>query len=75
MQVQQLTVEGSATVQQVLLRPGQPLIIAGFDHNEQQQTERSMAPGLSMLFGGGKRLQDKKFRTLLMITAQVEEGM
>lgn len=75
MQVQQLTVEGSATVQQVLLRPGQPLIVAGFDHNEQQQLERSMAPGLSMVFGGGKRVQDRRFRTLLMVTAQVEEGM
>ncbi len=75
MQVQQVTIEGSATVQQVLLRPGQPLVVAGFDHNEQQHVERRLAPGLSVLFGGGQRLQEQRLRTLLIVTAQVEEGM
>ncbi len=74
MQVQQVTIEGSATVQQVLLRPGQPLVVAGFDHNEQQQVERRLSPGLSLLFGGGQRLQEQRLRTLLIVTAQVEEG-
>ena len=75
MQVQQVTIEGSATVQQVLLRPGQPLVVAGFDHSEQQQVEQRLSTGLSLLLGGGQRLKEQRLRTLLIVTAQVEEGV
>lgn len=75
MQVQQVTIEGSGTVQQVLLRPGQPLVISGFDRNEQENAERRLNPGVPLLFGGGSRLKQKHLRTLIIITAQVEEGM
>lgn len=75
MQIQQITIEGSGTVQQVLLRPGQPLLISGFDRNEQETTERRLNPGVPMLFGGGDRLKQHHLRTLIIITAQVEEGV
>lgn len=75
MQVQQVTIEGSGTVQQVLLRPGQPLVISGFDRNEQESAERRLNPGVSMLFGGGNRVKQQHLRTLIIITAQVEEGL
>ncbi|HHU95477.1 MAG TPA: hypothetical protein GXX62_10440 [Alcaligenaceae bacterium] len=75
MQVQQVTIEGSGTVQQVLLRPGQPLVISGFDRNEQETTERRLNPGVPLIFGGGNRVQQQHLRTLIIITAQVEEGL
>lgn len=75
MQIQQVTIEGSGTVQQVLLRPGQPLLISGFDRNEQESTERRLNPGVPLLFGGGDRLKQQHLRTLIIITAQVEEGL
>ena len=74
MQIQQVTIEGSGTVQQVLLRPGQPLLISGFDRNEQESSERRLNPGVPLLFGGGDRLKQQHLRTLIIITAQVEEG-
>lgn len=75
MQVQQVTIEGSGTIQQVLLRPGQPLVISGFDRTEQQSKERRLNPGVPLLFGGGQSLQQQHLRTLIIITAQVEEGV
>lgn len=75
MQVQQVTIEGSGTVQQVLLRSGQPLLISGFDRTEQESTERRLNPGVSVLFGGGNRLQQQYLRTLIIITAHIEEGL
>lgn len=75
MQVQQVTIEGSGTVQQVLLRPGQPLVISGFDRIEQETTERRLNPGIPLFFGGGNRVQQQHLRTLIIITAQVEEGL
>src|SRR5690606_7139715 len=33
-QIQQLTIEGSGSVQQVELRPGQPMIVSGFDRQD-----------------------------------------
>lgn len=74
MQVQQVTIEGSGTVQQVLLRAGQPLVISGFDRHEQESTERRLNPGLSLFFGGGNQVKQQHLRTLIIITAQVEEG-
>lgn len=75
MQVQQVTIEGSGTVQQVLLRPGQPLVISGFDRNEQESTERRLNPGVPLIFGGGNSVKQQHLRTLIIITAQVEEGL
>lgn len=74
MQVQQVTIEGSGTVQQVLLRPGQPLVISGFDRNEQESNERRLNPGMPLFFGGGNSIKQQHLRTLIIITAQVEEG-
>lgn len=73
MQVQQITIEGSGTVQQVLLRPGQPMVISGFDRSEQEQAERRLNPHVPLVFGGGNKVQQQHLRTLIIITAQVEE--
>lgn len=73
LQVQQITIEGSGTVQQVLLRPGQPIVISGFDRSEQEHAERRLNPQVPLFFGGGNKVQKQYLRTLIVITAQVEE--
>lgn len=74
LQLQQLTVEGNGTVQQLALQPGQPLVVSGFDRRQSEAGERRLAPGLPAILGGGDRLQAQRLATVLIITAQLEEG-
>ncbi|MNC61273.1 hypothetical protein D3C75_1112050 [compost metagenome] len=73
-QVQQITVDGSGTVQQIELRPGQPMIVAGFDRTQDQHDRQRLAPGLPLLSGGLDRAATERHTTLILVTAQVEEG-
>ncbi|MCG7327105.1 hypothetical protein [Achromobacter sp. ACRQX] len=73
-QVQQITVDGSGTVQQIELRPGQPMIVAGFDRTQDQHDRQRLAPGLPLLAGGLDRAATERHTTLILVTAQVEEG-
>ena len=75
LQLQQLTVEGNGTVQQLALQPGQPLVVSGFDRQQSEAGERRLNPGLPAILGGGDRLQSQRLATVLIITAQVEEGL
>ncbi|MCB5362909.1 hypothetical protein H0484_03955 [Pusillimonas sp. CC-YST705] len=74
LQLQQLTVEGNGTVQQLALQPGQPLVIAGFDKVQSSTEERRLNPGAPLLLGGGDTVAQQRLTTLMVITAQVEEG-
>jgi type IVB pilus formation R64 PilN family outer membrane protein len=75
LQLQQLTIEGNGTVQQLALQPGQPLVVSGFDRQTAESTERRLNPGVPALFGGGNQLNAQRLTTVLIITAQVEEGL
>ena len=75
LQLQQLTVEGNGTVQQLALQPGQPLVVSGFDRQTSESAERRLNPGVPALFGGGNQLNTQRLTTVLIITAQVEEGL
>ncbi|WP_368641541.1 hypothetical protein ABRY95_01100 [Castellaniella ginsengisoli] len=75
LQLQQLTIEGNGTVQQLALQPGQPLVVSGFDRQTTESTERRLSPGVPALFGGGNQLNAQRLATVLIITAQVEEGL
>ena len=74
LQLQQLTVEGNGTVQQLALQPGQPLVVSGFERRQSESAERRLNPGLPAILGGGNQLSDHRLATVLIITAQVEEG-
>jgi type IVB pilus formation R64 PilN family outer membrane protein len=74
LQLQQLTVEGNGTVQQLALQPGQPLVVSGFERRQSESTERRLNPGLPAILGGGNALNEQRLATILIITAQVEEG-
>jgi type IVB pilus formation R64 PilN family outer membrane protein len=75
LQLQQLTVEGNGTVQQLALQPGQPLVVSGFDRQTSESTERRLNPGVPAVFGGSNQLNAQRLTTVLIITAQVEEGL
>lgn len=75
LQLQQITIEGNGTVQQFALHPGQPLIISGFDRQQAENSKRRIAAGLPAIFGGGDKLNKQSTTTILIITAQVEEGL
>lgn len=75
LQLQQLTVEGNGTVQQLALQPGQPLVVSGFERRQAESAERRLNPGLPAVLGGGNALNEQRLATILIITAQVEEGL
>lgn len=74
-QIQQLTVHGSGTVQQVALRPGSPVLIAGFEEREEQNEGSRLAPDLPRMTGGHDKLAKQQRMTLIFVTAHIEEGL
>nr|WP_314359992.1 hypothetical protein [uncultured Achromobacter sp.] len=73
-QVQQITIDGNGTVQQIELRPGQPVILSGFDRSTDQHAGQRLAPGLPLITGGHDSAEQARVTTLMLVTAQVEEG-
>ncbi len=73
-QVQQIAIDGSGAVQQIELRSGQPVIISGFDQRQDEHERQRLAPGLPLVAGGRDRVSADRLTTLILVTAQVEEG-
>lgn len=74
LQLQQITIDGNGTVQQVALMPGQPLLISGFDRSRQESGSRRLNPGLPLALGGADRAGTQRLTTIMVVTAHVEEG-
>lgn len=74
MQIQQIAIDGAGMVQQVLLHPGQPLLISGFERDHKDSSQRRLNPGAPLLFGGGDHYSQERTRTFVVVTVQVEEG-
>jgi type IVB pilus formation R64 PilN family outer membrane protein len=75
LQVQQITIDGNGTVQQVALRPGQTMIIAGFDRQQDEYDRRRLSDQAPLAAGGLDRVARQRTSTLMLITAQMEEGL
>lgn len=75
LQLQQVTIDGNGTVQQVVLEPGQPMLISGFDRSHEEADARRLGNGLPLLFGGSDRAAAEQLITVIIVTAQVEEGI
>ncbi|HEY0295250.1 MAG TPA: hypothetical protein VGC69_07945 [Bordetella sp.] len=75
LQVQQLNVDGNGMVQQVELRPGVPVILSGFDRREDEFDRRRLTPDSPLLTGGLDRGARDRLTTVVLITAQVEDGL
>ncbi|CAM4326576.1 hypothetical protein [Kerstersia similis] len=74
-QIQQITVEGNGAVQQVALQPGQVVVISGFERNEDESASRRVAPGWPLIAGGRDQAAQRRRTSLLLVSAQQEEGV
>ena len=74
-QVQQITIDGNGTVQQVSLSPGQPVILSGFDRRQDEYDRRRLSADAPLLAGGQDRASSDRLTTVVLVTAQVEEGI
>ena len=74
LEVQQITIDGNGMVQQVELRAGQPMIISGFERREDEYDRRRLTPGAPYILGGSDRASTQRATTIVIVTAQVEEG-
>jgi hypothetical protein len=74
LEIQQITIDGNGIVQQVELRAGQPMIISGFDRRENAYDRRRLTPNAPLIMGGTNRMSMQHATTLILVTAQVEEG-
>lgn len=75
LQIQQITIDGHGTVQQVALQTGQPMLISGFDSTHHESERSRLTPESPLLLGGVDRAKQARTATLIMVTAQVEEGI
>jgi type IVB pilus formation R64 PilN family outer membrane protein len=74
LEIQQITIDGNGMVQQVELRAGQPVIISGFDRRQDEYDRRRLTPGAPLALGGGDRVATERATTIVVVTAQLEEG-
>ena len=74
-QVQQITIDGNGTVQQVALSPGQPVILSGFDRRQDEYDRRRQSADAPLLAGGQDRASSERLTTVVLVTAQVEEDI
>jgi hypothetical protein len=74
MQIQQIVVDGNGTVQQVALRPGQPMLLSGFEQKRGEAERTRLSADAPAVLGGGDRTSHSRTVTIILVTAQVEEG-
>jgi type IVB pilus formation R64 PilN family outer membrane protein len=74
LEIQQVTIDGNGTVQQVELRAGQPMVISGFDRRQDEYDRRRPVQGVPLLAGGTDHAATQRATTVVIVTAQVEEG-
>ena len=73
-QIQQVTIDGNGTVQQVALKAGQAMLIAGFDRKHEESSRSRLAPDVPLIAGGSDRVGASRTATLIIVTAQIEDG-
>ena len=75
LQIQQITIDGHGTVQQIALQTGQPMLISGFDSKHDESERGRLTPDAPLVLGGSDRAKQSRTATLIIVTAQVEEGL
>ena len=73
--VQQKTINGAGTIQEVPVRSGRAEIIGGIELTTSQTTSRRMGEGVPIIAGGSNVNARTKAVTVLLVTATVEEGI
>jgi len=72
--VQQHRIGGQGVIQQVELRPGQPVVIGGYEQSAGNATRRRLDDRAPILLGGSDATQQQQLLTVLIVTAIPEEG-
>jgi type IVB pilus formation R64 PilN family outer membrane protein len=73
--VQQKTINGAGTIQEVPIRSGRTEIIGGIELTSSQATSRRLGDGIPIIAGGSNLQSRTKAVTVLLVTATVEEGI
>jgi len=73
-QIQQVTIDGNGTVQQIALKAGQAMLISGFDRKHEESSRTRLAPDVPLIAGGADRVGASHTATLIIVTAQIEDG-
>lgn len=72
--VQQPRIGGQGAIQQVELRPGQPVVIGGYEQVVGNATRRRLDENAPLMLGGSDTAEDQRQLTVLVVTAIPEEG-
>ena len=75
LQLQQVTIDGNGTVQQLVLQPGQPVLVSGFDRRQEEAQTRRLNPEMPLVLGGSDSVSRRQLKTVILITAQIEEDV
>lgn len=73
--VQQKTIDGTGFIQELPIRSGQTVLVGGLESQTAQDSQRRLASGAPILFGGSNAAKVNKSRLLLLVTAVSEEGV
>lgn len=72
--VQQTNIGGQGRVQQVMVRPGEQVVIGGYQQSADSSTRRRLDDKAPMLMGGSDASQEQQLLTVVLVTAIPEEG-
>lgn len=73
--VQQKTINGNGIIQEVALRNGRTELLGGVDLYSANVSDRRLGDEVPVIFGGSLTKTNSKSITLLLVTANVEEGV
>lgn len=73
--VQQKTINGTGTIQEVPIRSGRTEVIGGVEVVNSQSTARRLGDGIPMIFGGSDSVNSSKSVLVILVTAVSEEGI
>lgn len=73
--VQQKTIEGNGSLQQVVTRIGVPTVVAGIERTQQQYDKRRLGDDVPLLAGGSDSASETKNITVLVVTAVARDGV
>ncbi|EWM45950.1 bacterial type II and III secretion system family protein [Bordetella holmesii 70147] len=74
LQLQQLNLDGNGSVQQVRVRPGQAVLLSGFDRSVDSYDRQRLTPDAPLVVGGKDQARQERLLTVIVLSAQLEEA-